>query len=107
MSGYEPREPGALGDEALEVRHRHELRRWLRVHVDELGEEELDPVLLGALLDRLGGGPGHGCRHRVDSLSRIRTANTPTNPARFPLDMGDSTHARRTSPMLREQEDCA
>ncbi len=37
-------EPGALGHEVVEVRGRNELRARPSVHVDELGEVELDPL---------------------------------------------------------------
>jgi hypothetical protein len=50
----EPGEPRAVGQQVLEVPRRNELGVRLAVHVDELGEEELDAALveLGAKLVR-------------------------------------------------------
>ena len=47
LAGREAREPGAVVDEVVEVRGRDELRARAAVHVDELGEEELDAAPLG------------------------------------------------------------
>ena len=54
VAGGEAREPGAVVEQPLEVRDRHELGVGLAVHVDELGEDELDAPLveLGAELVR-------------------------------------------------------
>ena len=45
LAGGEAGEPGALRDEVVEVRGRHELRARPAVQVDELREEELDPAV--------------------------------------------------------------
>ena len=37
-----PAKPGAVGEQVVEVVRRHELGARLAVHVDELGEQELD-----------------------------------------------------------------
>ena len=63
VAGGEAGEPGAVGEQVVEVPDRHELGVRLAVHVDELGEEELDaqPVELGAELVRGGRRlDGHG-----------------------------------------------
>ena len=44
VAGGEAGEPGAVGEQVVEVRRRHELRVRLAVHVDELREQELDAV---------------------------------------------------------------
>ncbi len=41
----EPREPRPVGEQAFELLRGNQLRAGLRVHVDELGEEELNPIL--------------------------------------------------------------
>ena len=49
-AGGEPREPCALGQHVVDRLDRHELGARLAVHVDELRQEELDAVVLGAPL---------------------------------------------------------
>src|SRR5439155_5970628 len=53
LTRREPGEPGTVGDEAVEVLRGHELGARPRVHVDELGEVELDATFLGAPADVL------------------------------------------------------
>ncbi len=63
VAGREARESGAVGEQPVQVRHRHQLGVRLAVHVDELGEDELDAafVELGAELVRGGRRlDGHG-----------------------------------------------
>ncbi len=45
VAGGEPGEPGTVGEQAVELLRGNQLRARLRVHVDELREQELDPVL--------------------------------------------------------------
>ena len=51
--GREARESGALLDQPIPIRDRHQLRRRLRIHVHELGEDELDVVLLRGFANAL------------------------------------------------------
>ena len=51
LAGREPREAGPVLHQAVEVGGRHELGVGLAVHVDELREQELDPVLVDVLAD--------------------------------------------------------
>ena len=63
VAGREAGEPGAVGEQPVEVRDGHQLGVRLAVHVDELGEDELDAPLveLGAELVRGGRRlDGHG-----------------------------------------------
>jgi hypothetical protein len=53
MSG-DAGDAGTLSDEAIPVLDRHELRRRLCVHIHELGEEELDAVLISLGADGVG-----------------------------------------------------
>ena len=56
VAGGEAREPGAVLEQRVEVRDRHELGVRLAVHVDELGEEELDALLVELGAQLAGGG---------------------------------------------------
>ena len=55
VAGGEAGEPGPVAEQAVELLRRDQLRARLRVHVDELGEEELDPVVGDRSPDVLGG----------------------------------------------------
>ena len=46
VAGGEPGEPGAVGEQVVEVMGGHELGARLAVHVDELREQELDAAVL-------------------------------------------------------------
>ena len=50
----EPGEPGALGQQVVEMMGGDELGARLAVHVDELGEQELDAVVFDDLADVVG-----------------------------------------------------
>ena len=45
VAGGEAREAGAVGEQRLELLGRDQLRARLRVHVHELREQELDPLV--------------------------------------------------------------
>ena len=50
-AGGEAGEAGALLEQVVDRLHRHQLGVRLAVHLDELREEELDPLVLRALAD--------------------------------------------------------
>ena len=56
VAGREPGEPGPVGEQRLELGGGDQLRVRLRVHVDELREQELDPLLLDCFAYVVGGG---------------------------------------------------
>ena len=63
VAGREAREAGAVGEQPVEVGDGHELGIRLAVHVDELGEHELDAALVELAAELVGGRgrlDGHG-----------------------------------------------
>jgi hypothetical protein len=58
VPGGKAGKPGPLGEQVVEVMGGHELGARLPVHVDELGEDELDPPLVHDLANLIGVG-GH------------------------------------------------
>ena len=60
VAGGEAGEPGAVGQQVVDVVGRHELGARLAVHVDELREEELDALLADDAADLVGGTLGRG-----------------------------------------------
>ncbi len=68
LSRREPREPGAVLDEPVELLRRHELRARTPVHVHELGEDELDPTIGDRLPNRVE--PRDVRCHRTSSVVR-------------------------------------
>ena len=65
VAGREPGEPGAVGQQVVEVVRGDELGARLAVHVDELGEQKLDAVVLDDPPDIVGvlRGVCHGRRY--------------------------------------------
>src|SRR5262249_18800011 len=72
-----------LLDEAVEVRRRHELRARTRIHVDELGEEELDPARLDILPDLIQLGHASPSSYGTGGLYHLFRADAipPSTPA--------------------------